>query len=812
MKTINFFKKNLIINCICFALTIAFFLTSVNFTIVNASTLSSFDLRDSNSITSVKNQGNANTCWAFAAIGAIESSLIVGGYADNSIDLSETHLGWFSINTEISNENDLTYGDGITSSNTFQYGGNDLYVIWSIARGFGLELEEFVEYDIDHIDSIKVRENERFVSEFKVTEVNIFENHELENIKKAIIENGALMASYFDSTEYYNDGDDGYSFFDNTNVVSNHATLIVGWDDNYSKENFGSNKPSEDGAWLCRNTRGESWGDDGYFWLSYETLSLKRIVSFKAEPSDDDIYQIYQYDGYGFSKALSIDDSGVIYTSNIFDSTESGILERIAFYTTKHNLNNEISVYQLKDGYSSPTDGVLLSRFNKYTSYSGYYLVDLPSPVEIKEGISFSIVTKISGSGRITAYSEGPENRASVYGKSYASPDGEYWMDTVSSGLGNLCIKAWVNPTVYEGPDTEYLFKMMTPISEEYYEDEVLSALIEKAEYIILNGGTQREVLNNYLRLACLYEKYYGYVSIENEEQFLAFSNLVNSGNDFTDTVIVLENDLDFSGIDYVIPSGFNGTFNGKFNTISGIEHSGDYGSGTFGTLHSKSVVKNIVIKNCSFSSNVYAGGISFWNEGIILDCSVEANINSQKSYLGLAAGFNKGKIQFCALKNSSESSNEEKIVYDNYGIITDCLVEGASVSSNVNAPLNCYKAYLSNGYLVINGINVQIQSSKSFIRLYKDEKDLSKGIVYTGLNLLSGSESMVAIVVGDVNSDGLLSSSDYLRIKSYFLKKIDLDEYQLEAADTNRDGNIGATDYLLVKSHFLNLMNMYGA
>ena len=170
MKTINFFKKN-IINCICFALTMAFFLTSVNFTIVNASTLSSYDLRDSNSITSVKNHGNANTCWAFAAIGAIESSLIVGGYADSSIDLSEAHLGWFSINTEISNENDLTYGDGITSSNAFQYGGNDLYVIWSIARGFGLELEEFVEYDIEHIDSIKVRENERFVSEFKVTEV-----------------------------------------------------------------------------------------------------------------------------------------------------------------------------------------------------------------------------------------------------------------------------------------------------------------------------------------------------------------------------------------------------------------------------------------------------------------------------------------------------------------------------------------------------------------------------------------------------------------------------------------------------------------
>jgi C1A family cysteine protease len=56
-----------------------------------------------------------------------------------------------------------------------------------------------------------------------------------------------------------------YSFYDNQNTTTNHATLIIGWDDDYSRDNFGIAKPTKNGAWLCRNTRGENWGDTDTF-------------------------------------------------------------------------------------------------------------------------------------------------------------------------------------------------------------------------------------------------------------------------------------------------------------------------------------------------------------------------------------------------------------------------------------------------------------------------------------------------------------------------------------------------------------------
>ena len=66
-------------------------------------------------------------------------------------------------------------------------------------------------------------------------------------------------------------------------------------------------------------------------------------------------------------------------------------------------------------------------------------------------------------------------------------------------------------------------------------------------------------------------------------------------------------------------------------------------------------------------------------------------------------------------------------------------------------------------------------------------------------------------IVKGDVDGNGILSATDYLRIKHYFLGNITLTEPQIKAADIDSNERIESADYLLIKSHFLKLTDIYG-
>ena len=166
---------------------------------------------------------------------------------------------------------------------------------------------------------------------------SVSDSSSVDNIKAAIMEYGALTLGYYaDTRSGMVSSQNGYYFPKEAFIASNsaitsstpksslptnHAITVIGWDDSYSKDNFycdGSNyrftkknsdgtemtttiaaadlRPQKDGAWLCRNSWGEDYGDGGYVYISYEEPELREFYTHEFIPDNpygDKIYQNY---------------------------------------------------------------------------------------------------------------------------------------------------------------------------------------------------------------------------------------------------------------------------------------------------------------------------------------------------------------------------------------------------------------------------------------------------------------------------------------------------------------------------------------
>lgn len=105
-------------------------------------------------------------------------------------------------------------------------------------------------------------------------------------IKKHIMQYGSIYASVAGSGTIKKNNN-FYVLNAKSSDTRNHAISIIGWDDNFSKENFPvGHKPEKDGAYLALNSWGDNWGDNGYFWISYEDYwvetNLKGVISVET--------------------------------------------------------------------------------------------------------------------------------------------------------------------------------------------------------------------------------------------------------------------------------------------------------------------------------------------------------------------------------------------------------------------------------------------------------------------------------------------------------------------------------------------------
>ena len=149
----------------------------------------------------------------------------------------------------------------------------------------------------------------------------------------------------------------------------------------------------------------------------------------------------YGYDNLGFCKNVKYS-----WGANIFRTqTKRETLKEIAFYAPSNNLGYEVYVYDL--GYKipdSPADGKLVSSAKGNVKFAGYYTINLPEAVSLKEGKYFSVAVKFSGGympveAKLAKYSENAEVNER---ESYFSRDGKIWTDGFAL-KSNVCVKAY---------------------------------------------------------------------------------------------------------------------------------------------------------------------------------------------------------------------------------------------------------------------------------------------------------------------------------------------------------------------------------
>ena len=332
------------------------------------------DISNLQYITSIKNQGDYGNCWAFAAIACCEAEAVKNhGASITDTDLSEHHLVYFSYNGERSS------GDTVTAVEPYYtFGGFSHLPIFTLSSWIGLVDEDVAKYsDFTANPSISLNPDLMYGNnKYYLTNAYTYSlPDEIDEVKEAILTYGAVQTSYCSSDDFLNKGNYRnkiYAHYCPTAYASDHAVAIVGWDDNYSKDNFKSSaRPQNNGAWLVKNSWGNDWGLDGYFWLSYEDKSAIEAIAFDVTPAKDAYDNNYYHDG-GLSRACMTEvdlietmGSQTWFASNVHRWGNDGV----------HNSMDGVSKYLVKGNDKRVNidlereNGDMTENFHTYSMY-----------------------------------------------------------------------------------------------------------------------------------------------------------------------------------------------------------------------------------------------------------------------------------------------------------------------------------------------------------------------------------------------------------------------------------------------------------
>ncbi len=382
-----------------------------------------YDCREKGRMPEVRDQGTLGTCWAFASLTALESALL----PEERLDFSEDHM---------------------TLHHAFATGQNDggdyTMSMAYLTAWQGPVLEEDDPYNDGEspggLEAVK-----------HVQEIRMIESKDYDGIKKAVYYYGGVQSSLYLSLQdyrsksvYYNSENSAYCYIGNEKV--NHEVVIIGWDDHYSKENFNDDLPG-DGAFICQNSWGTYFGDEGVFYVSYydTNIGIHNLVYTGVEEPDN-YDAIYQSDLCGWVGQMGYGND-TAWFANVYEAENNELLKAAGFYAT--GPDSQYTVYVAEDVGERPDLARRRLVAQGVLEDAGYYTIALEDPVALEKGERFGVIVKIVTPGSIHPIAieytveKNKETIDLTDGEGYISARGSVWTSAEEEQDCNICLKAF---------------------------------------------------------------------------------------------------------------------------------------------------------------------------------------------------------------------------------------------------------------------------------------------------------------------------------------------------------------------------------